>query len=138
MYQRNDFKQLFFIDKEIARLKLEIEEIRARKGEHCTQNYESMDMPRGTGISNKVLESAVDAVEVDEVIQYALQVREREKAKLMQLIQTIPDAETRDIFIYRYYDGLSWSLVAKKMNSTVEAVRNKDKRFFTKNESDRS
>lgn len=130
MYQRNDFKQLFFIDKEIARLRLEQEDIRTRRGEHCTQNYENMDMPRGTGVSDKVGESAADTVEVNEVIQYALQVREREKARLMQLIQTIPDAETRDIFIYRYYDGLSWSKVAKKMNSTVEAVKNKDYRFF--------
>ena len=130
MYQRNDFKQLFFIDKEIARLKLEIEEIRARKGEHCTQNYENMDMPRGTGISNKVLESAVDAVEVDEVIQYALQVREREKAKLMQLIQSVQDAEMRNILMYHYYDGLSWRETARKLNSTVQAVKNKEYRFF--------
>ena len=132
MYQRHDFKQLFYLNREIARLKLEIEDIRTRRGERCTQRYENMDMPRGTGVSDKVGESAADIVEINEVISDALQKREWEKARLMQLIQTIPDAETRDIFIYRYYDGLSWSKVAKKMNSTVDAVRGKDKRFFQK------
>lgn len=136
MYQRNDFKQLFFIDKEIARLRLEQEDIRTRRGEHCTQNYENMDMPRGSGISNKVLEAAVDTVEVDEVVQYALKVREQEKAKLMRRIQTVPDAEMRNILMYRYYDGLSWGDVAKKMNTSRDAVVNKDYRFFKKNKSE--
>ena len=130
MYQRDDFKQLFYLNKEIARLRLEIEDIRTRRGERCTQRYEDMDMPRGTGVSDKVGESAADIVEVDEVIRGILQRREEEKARLMELIQTIPDSETRNIFLYRYYYGYSWRKVAKLMNNTEEAVKNKDYRFF--------
>lgn len=128
---RDDFRQLFFIDKEIKRLQLEIEDIETR-GTHCTQNYESMDMPRGSGVGDKVGETSVEAESVEEVIRYALRKREREKAKLLMRIEQEPDAETRLILRYRYAEKMSWDDVAAMINSTYDAVKAKDKRFFAK------
>lgn len=129
MNKRSDFQQLFYIDKEIKLYKAEMKGIEERGGK-CTQVLS--DMPRAAAISRKVEDSAVDAVEVDEVIEYALKKRKREKAKLMRKINSIEDAEMRLILLYRYVYCLSWKCVAAALNSTVEAVKNKDYRFFKK------
>lgn len=130
MFTRNKFKQLFYIDKEIKEYQQEIKNIEA-KGEKCTQVLS--DMPKASKVSRKIEDAAVDAVEVLETISYALEKREREKARLMEAINRVEDAEMRLILFYRYAQCMSWGHVAKKLNSTPEAVRAKDKRFFTKN-----
>ena len=129
---REDFKQLYFIDKEIKKLKLEIEDIEVRKGMHCTQSYENMDMPRGSGTSNPVCDASVEAVTVEEVLIYALNKRKKEKAKLYKIIAEEPDAETRLILEHRYIDGMEWDDVAEAVGSTYHGVKQKDKRFFQK------
>lgn len=127
MYKRSDFRQLYYIDKEIKLYKAEMRSIEER-GEKSTQALS--DMPRAAGVSKKVENSAVDAVEVNEVITYALEKRKREKAKLMRKINSVEDAEMRLILLYRYVYCFSWERVAAELNSTSDAVRSKDKRFF--------
>lgn len=132
---REDFKQLYYIDKEIEAFRLEIEDIETH-GTHCTQILS--DMPRGTSTGNKIESAAVDAVSVEEIVKYAMKRREVEYRKLIELINSINDAEMRVLLFYRYVRGLAWIDVAKKMNSTIDAVKQKDKRFFQKNKSDTS
>ena len=130
MFTRKDFKQLYYIEKEIAAYREERNLLGAR-GAKSTQVLS--DMPRSSGISRKVEDAALDAVEVDEVIAYAIKKRETEKAKLLGEIGKVEDSEMRLILFHRYVQCLPWRRVAKLLNSTPEAVRNKDKRFFSKN-----
>lgn len=136
MFTRKDFRQLFFREKEIEAFELEKMDIRIRKGMSCTQNYENMDMPRGTGSSDKVSEAAADLCVVDEVIDYAKTQQEREYAKLIRYINGIEDAEMRCIIHYRYALNWKWSWVAKKLHKSIDAVKAKDRRFFEKLKSD--
>lgn len=132
MFTRKDFKQLFYIDREIEAYREEMKHLES-KGAKSTQVLS--DMPRGSGISRKVEDAALDAVEVDEVIAYAIKKREREKAKIMRLIDEVEESEMRLILFCRYVQCMSWRDVAKAVNSTVGAVKNKEYRFFEKNES---
>lgn len=129
MYSRYDFQQLFYIDKEIKEYEAEIERIETR-GEKCTQVLS--DMPRASGISRKVEDASVDAAELYEIISYAKEKRQREKIRILQRISSVKDAEMRMILFFRYVLCLSWDDVARKMNSTYDAVRCKEKRFFRK------
>lgn len=127
MFSRRDFKQLYYLSKEIKEYEAEIERITAR-GEKCTQVLS--DMPRASGISRKIEDAAVDAVEVYEVINYAKQKRQQEKIRLLETISSVDDSEMRMILLYRYFFAMSWEEVAKKLNSTSDAMRSKDRRFF--------
>ena len=127
MFTRKQFKQLYYIDREIKEYEAEIERIETR-GEKCTQVLS--DMPRASGISRKIEDAAVDATEVYEIIAYAKQKRQREKIRILRQISVVEDAEMRMILFFRYVLCLSWHEVAKRMNSSSDAMRSKDRRFF--------
>lgn len=48
-----------------------------------------------------------------------------EKDSLIEFIYNIEDSEVRQIFIYKYIDGMLWREIAKKMNYSEAAIRNK-------------
>lgn len=48
-----------------------------------------------------------------------------EKDSLIEFIYNIEDSELRQIFIYKYMDGLVWKEIAIKMNYSETSIRNK-------------
>lgn len=48
-----------------------------------------------------------------------------EKDSLIEFIYNIEDSEIRQIFIHKYIDGMIWREIAKKMNYSETAVRDK-------------
>ncbi|MBC5624996.1 RNA polymerase subunit sigma-24 [Clostridium sp. NSJ-49] len=46
-----------------------------------------------------------------------------EKDSLIEFIYNLEDSEARQIFIYRYIDGLAWKEIAAKMNYGTSTVR---------------
>lgn len=48
-----------------------------------------------------------------------------EKDSLIEFIYNIEDSEIRQIFIYKYIDGMKWSDIANKMNYSVTSIRDK-------------
>ncbi|WP_298127125.1 hypothetical protein [uncultured Clostridium sp.] len=55
-----------------------------------------------------------------------------EKDKLIELIYSIEDSEARQIFIYKYIDGLTWNDIGNKMNYGVTSIRNKHREYINK------
>ncbi len=55
-----------------------------------------------------------------------------EKDSLIEFIYSIEDSEIRQIFIYKYIDGMKWQEIAKKMNYSKTAIRDKH-RYYIKN-----
>lgn len=108
------------------------EEIRRLEEKGMKSTQVLSDMPRSSGINSKIEDAAVNAVEVSEVIQYAIKKREREKVRLLQMIANVEDTEMRLILFYRYLCGMRWQQVAEKMNTTEDSVKGKEKRFFKK------
>ena len=52
-----------------------------------------------------------------------------EKDNLIEFIYSIEDSETRQIFIYKYLDGLYWHQIAAKMNYGKSTIRLKHDNF---------
>lgn len=48
-----------------------------------------------------------------------------EKDSLIEFIYNIEDSEIRQIFIYKYIDGMKWSDIANEMNYSVTSIRDK-------------
>ena len=46
-----------------------------------------------------------------------------EKESLIECIYNLEDSEVRQIFIYKYLDGLTWKEIAAKMNYGTSTVR---------------
>lgn len=55
-----------------------------------------------------------------------------EKDRLIEFIYGIEDSEVRQIFIYKYIDGLTWKEIADNMNYGVTAIRNKHRGYINK------
>lgn len=55
-----------------------------------------------------------------------------EKDNLIEFIYNIEDSEIRQIFIYKYIDGMIWREIAKKMNYSETAVRDKHRYIINK------
>ena len=53
-----------------------------------------------------------------------------EKDSLIEFIYNIEDSEIRQIFIYKYIDGMLWREIAKKMNYSETAIRNKHRYYI--------
>ena len=130
---RDEFKQLFYLSKEIAYYQLKIEKLRT-KAEGCTQQLS--DMPKGGTSGKKIEDTAIEIAEVSQIRDAIIRKRERERVKLLEMIEQVPDSEMRLILLLRYDARMPWKDVAKELNSTSEAVRSKDKMFFQKFKSD--
>lgn len=55
-----------------------------------------------------------------------------EKDRLIEFIYGIENSEVRQIFIYKYIDGLTWKEIADNMNYGVTAIRNKHRGYINK------
>lgn len=55
-----------------------------------------------------------------------------EKDSLIEFIYNIEDSEIRQIFIYKYIDGLYWHEIAAKMNYSKTAIRDKHRYYINK------
>lgn len=59
-----------------------------------------------------------------------------EKDRLIEFIYGIENSEVRQIFIYKYIDGLTWKEIADNMNYGVTAIRNKHRGYINKSKCD--
>lgn len=55
-----------------------------------------------------------------------------EKDSLIEFIYSIQDSEIRQIFIYKYIDGMVWREIASKMNYGETTIRNKHRYYINK------
>lgn len=55
-----------------------------------------------------------------------------EKDKLLEFIYGIENSEVRQIFVYKYIDGLTWKEIADNMHYGVTAIRNKHREYINK------
>lgn len=53
-----------------------------------------------------------------------------EKDKLTEYIYELKDSDLRQIFMYRYIDGLTWGKIGEKMNYDASRIRFKHDKFI--------
>lgn len=137
-----ELNNLRYIDREIQMLKEHIEELRT-KAERTTpsvttyvnQNKETCVLPNMGGAGgghDRTADMVMAILEEEKQIESLLAKRQAEKQRLMQYISTVPDSLTRQIFILRFIDALTWGQVAKKIGggNTADSVRMQAMRYI--------
>lgn len=103
-------------------------------------------MPGGSGLKVSSTERYAERIAaLDADIQQLRKDRDAKRHTLEQFLATIPDAETQQIFRWRFVDSLNWVQIADALNATdayrdgprwarPDAVRMRVKRYLTKTE----
>lgn len=125
-----DLSQLFYLNREIEMLKNKL----ADKEDSVAASSPSLSgMPRSNNSSSKVEREALEIVEIRNLLDSRLKKAETEKLRLEQYINRIPDTITRQVFTYRFINGLPWEQVADCIGAKdCESVKKRCYRYLKK------
>lgn len=104
-----ELSQLYYLNREIEMDKKRLLELEAQ-AVSCSPNLTGM--PRSPGVSDKVGRYAADIVDLKGIIEAKLQQCIYERNRLERYIAEIDDSLLRQIFTYRFINGLPWEQVA--------------------------
>lgn len=72
-------------------------------------------MPHSTGVKDRLGDTAAAIADLRQQLEAKIERCVREQQKLEAYIESIPDSFIRQIFIYRFVQGMSWRQVADQM-----------------------
>ena len=104
-----ELSQLYYLNREIEMDKKRLLELEAQ-AVSCSPNLTGM--PRSPGISDKVGRYASEIADLKGIIEAKLQQCIYERNRLERYINSIDDSFLRQIFTYRFVNGLPWEQVA--------------------------
>lgn len=104
-----ELSQLYYLNREIEMDKKRLLELEAQ-AVSCSPNLTGM--PRSPGVSDRVGRYAADIVDLKGIIEAKLQQCIYERNRLERYIAEIDDSLLRQIFTYRFINGLPWEQVA--------------------------
>lgn len=118
-----ELSQLYYLNREIENDCRRLEELEAKLSSPSSPNLSGM--PRSTAYGNKIESSVADIIDLRAIIAAKQQQCIYERSRLMRYITEIDDSLTREIFTFRFVNGLSWRQVAASVggNNTAENVR---------------
>lgn len=115
-----ELSQLYYLNREIENDCRRLEELEAKLSSPSSPNLSGM--PRSTAYGNKIESSVADIIDLRAIIAAEQQQCIYERSRLMRYITEIDDSLTREIFIFRFVNGLSWRQVAASVGgSNTEA-----------------
>lgn len=117
-----ELSQLYYLNREIEMDKRRLQELEV-KVVSCSANLSGM--PRSPGVSDRVGRYAADIVDLKGIIEAKLQQCIYERNRLERYISSIDDSLLRQIFTYRFINGLPWEQVAACVGggNTVAGVK---------------
>lgn len=124
---KEELMQVYYLDKEIAAWKEELERIRS--------TLEMSAVGVGTGIrgkgkyADKVADAAISIAETEQKIRKKLVELEKAKSRITNYILGIDDCQTRLIFKLRCLDLLNWNDVADEVGG-MNSEYSVKKRFY--------
>ena len=107
-----ELSQFYWLNKEIAHYEEPLEVLYA-KASNTTPVLTGM--PHAPGVSDKVGKCAAEIADQREKLETARARCIEERDRLMAYIELIPDSLTRQIFMLRFADCLSWDEVAESI-----------------------
>ncbi len=126
-----ELSQLYHLNREIEmdRLRLRNLEARAQPGAQVITG-----MPHVQGTKDKVGECAAEIADLRGIIEAKHQQCLYERDRLERYISGIDDSLTRQIFTYRFVDGLTWRQVADRIGgrNTEDGCRKAVQRYLRK------
>lgn len=125
-----ELSQLYYLNREIENDRRRLEELEAKLTSPSSPNLSGM--PRSTAYGNKIELSVADIIDLKAIIAAKQQQCIYERSRLMRYITEIDDSLTREIFIFRFVNGLSWRQVAASVggNNTADSCRMTCKRYI--------
>ena len=125
-----ELSQLYYLNREIENDRRRLEELEAKLISPSSPNLSGM--PRSTAYGNKIELSVADIMDLKAIIAAKQQQCIYERSRLMRYITEIDDSLTREIFVFRFVNGLSWRQVAASMggNNTADSCRMTCKRYL--------
>ncbi len=126
-----DLSQLYYLKREI---KMDEGRLRELESKVLPGVQRFTGMPHTPGVRDKVGSYAEKADKLREIVEKKHQRCINERNRLEQYISGIEDSLVRQIFTYRFVEGLTWSAVAVRVGggNTANSVRMICKRFLRK------
>lgn len=124
-----ELSQLYYLNREIEMDKRRLQELEV-KAVSCTASLSGM--PHGTGVSDRVGRYAAEIVDLKGIIEAKLQQCIYERNRLERYINGIDDSLVRQVFTYRFVNGLPWKQVAACIggNNTEDSCRKLVSRYI--------
>ena len=104
-----ELSQLYYLNREIEMDKKRLQELEA---EAVSISPNLTGMPRSPGVSDKVGRYAAEIADLKGIIEAKIQQCIHERNRLERYITDIDDTLLRQIFTYRFVNGLTWDQVA--------------------------
>ena len=122
-------KNLYYLKKEIKEQQRRLAELEAA-ATNCSSKITGL--PSGEGISDKVGKYAAKIADLKTLLELNLEKSFYELNRLDRFIQSIEDSLLRQIMVYRFVNGYSWSKIAFQIggNNTPDGLRIKMMRFL--------
>ena len=127
-----ELSQLYYLNREIEMdgQRLRELEVKALPGSQVLAG-----MPHSLGVTDKVSECAAEIADLRGIIEAKHQQCLYERSRLERYISGIDDSLLRQIFTYRFVNGLSWRQVAACVGggNTDDACRKAVRRYLERN-----
>lgn len=127
-----ELSQLYYLNREIEMDKKRLLELEAR-AVSCSSDLSGM--PRSSGVGDRVGRYAAEIVDLKGIIEAKHQQCLYERSRLERYISSIDDSLLRQIFTYRFINGLPWRQVAACIGggNTEDGCRKAVQRYLERN-----
>ena len=126
-----ELSQLYYLRKEIEMDKQRLEALRAKAQSPASASSDGT--PRTQNTVSRVERYTAAIVELEAVIAAKREQCIYERARLEKYIAEIPDSYIRQIFTYRFVNGLSWITVSIRLGgkNTADGVKKACYRYLS-------
>lgn len=127
----HDLSQLYYLNREIEYDKTRLAELRASSGSPSSPALTGL--PHSPSYSgSKVEREALEIATLERLIENKINRCELEYVRLQQFINDIPDSLTRQVYQYRFVNGLDWVQVAEHIGggNTESGVKKRCYRYL--------
>ena len=126
-----ELSQLFYLNREIEMDKRRLRELEAKA---LPEAQVITGTPHGAGVPDPVGKYALEIADLRGIIEAKRQKCLYERSRLERYIAGIDDSLTRQMFTYRFVNGLSWVQVAACIGgNTPDGCRMAVKRYLERN-----
>ena len=126
---KEELKQIYYLNKEIKMWQRELDRLQCKS----LIGGQSLDgMPKGSGMSDKVADLAIEKEEIREIINGKLAEIQVQRKRIMNYINGIEDSLLRQIMFLRNVSCMTWRQIANELGSTENCVKQIYSRHFRK------
>ncbi len=126
-----ELSQLYYLEREIEMDKRRLKELEAKA---VPGAQKLTGMPGSSGVSDVVGDCAAEIADLRGIIEAKHRQCLYERNRLERYISSVDDSLIRQIFTYRFVNGLTWNQVAACIggDNTADGVRKAAKRYLKK------